>query len=395
MLVKGGLMIRIIYVIVVFFTLQLSAYAATSQMVIDSLPETATIYRDGYGYLQETLYLQSSKPGGIRLPVGTDIGSIVLMQGTSPLQNLLIVEEKNLGYRITIPKEIASQTNPAALVLRYLVNGLSWKPQIDVNVSRNGELTVSLKALVRNTSVNLESSRILLASGAGPMAKQLYFDVAVSPYRQKKETPVYGGADMFYDLGRRSIEKNSDAVVIFPIISSAAKYQIKYLWETQSRNRIQRLMLIENPFTVSLCPADVNLLFDSILFKAGEAEWTDPGNVFTIKAGVETGLFGEKSIVTSENPSKKPLSFNHAIEYTVTNKTKSKVTVEVMSEKKIGYQHRSEYHFIKEPDKTPGHWNVWVLDIPAGTSNNIKFDVDSDRKDYEEYRTYDRAALGA
>lgn len=47
----------------------------------------------------------------------------------------------------------------------------------------------------------------------------------------------------------------------------------------------------------------------------------------------------------------------------------------------MGTDHKSVYHFKKQPDATPENTLIWMLTLKPGSTETLEYDYDADIKD--------------
>ena len=371
---------------------------AESRAVIISQPSRAVIYRDGYCFLEETLVLGAGNGAAVRLSPNTDVASLSAFLGKARVDNLAVKEEvvsvetekgtekKRTGYLVSLPDALQGARKNQSVVLRYGVTGITWQPRLEVSVVDDGQVAISLRSLIGNGSQDLRSCQVLLASAAGPLQGKLYYEEGA---RGRTRAGTLRGADVCYDLGRRTIPGSTTAVTT--IQSATAQFRMKHIWDTRTRERVRSVIVTKNPFDVPLCPASFAVLKNNVIVANGESEWASPGQTILLPAGTEPRIGVERSIVTTENLDKKARRFTHTIKLRVANATGRGVVVEALFGKKLGRHHRTEYRFKREPDRRPGDLLLWELKLGKDEAQTIEFAFDSDQAKYHEYEHYESA----
>jgi hypothetical protein len=377
-----------------------SAWAGTP-----SRPDRATIYRDGYAVLEETLGRMEPK-GAIRLPAQTDLTSVrVLMDGRylGNIQIEEIIEEEKTTERtvvgqvvvekpVTVKKRVGYLMRPGInkpvgkgkLKLRYGTTGINWQPQLGAEILDDERIAVTLTALVSNTALDLGNSHIHLASSAGALPSRIYFA------RHHYAGNVHGrSADLIYDLGRRTVMKDKPALLT--IRSANSRYDKKLLWHTDTREWVRVVLMIKNPFKEPICPAPASLYRHGVLISQDTAEWVAPGLPIVLAAGHAPEIEIERSVETSERLANRARPFTHATKFKVTNHGNQRIRLEVVMPKKFGSRHKTIYRFKRKPDRKPGEMFIWELDLKKDQTNVIAFSFDSEYARFPGYETYEKA----
>ncbi|MBN2496227.1 MAG: hypothetical protein JXR96_16660 [Deltaproteobacteria bacterium] len=396
-----------------FFSMTVLWSCAALADVQPSRPQKATIYRDGYAILEEALQLADPERAVLRLPAGTDPASVCLLSGEQRIDGLELVElleEKEQKQQIRVhgsqlvdlvQKEKqrsayelrlrdAKQLAGKRLVLRYGSAGLVWQPQLDLDVTGGERASIALSAVVSNQALDLHDCQIQLASGAGALSGRLYFSSASFYSRHAASPDVSRAADVIYAGGRHTIAKDSSAVL--RLMAAASSYEQKYLWHTDTRNRIQTLLVIRNPFPQALCASPASLYRQGALVSQDVTEWAPAGSSLMLAAGSAAGFELERSIDTRENLADKARPFRHVVAFTVRNRELSRARVEVIMPKKVGHRHKTLYSFKRKPDRRPGAYYIWELDLAKGEKKTISFHFDSEHSRFSGYESYEKAS---
>jgi len=377
-----------------------SAWAGTP-----SRPERATIYRDGYAVLEETLGRMEPR-GAVRLPAQTDLASVRVLMGGRYLNDIqleeIIEEEKTIERTVvgrvvvekpvTVKKRVGYRMRPGIkkpvgkgkLLLRYGTTGINWQPQLSAEILDAERVDVTMTALVSNTALDLKNCRIHLASGAGALPGRVYFA------RQHYAGNVGGrSADLVYDLGRRTVMKDKPGVLT--VSSAGSRYERKLIWHTDTREWVRVVLMIKNPFKVPVCPAPASLYRRGALISQDTAEWVAPGGPIVLAAGHAPEIEVERSVETSERLANRARPFTHKTKFKVTNRGDRRIRLEVVMPKKFGSRHKTIYRFKRKPDRKPGETFIWDLDLKKDQTNVIAFSFDSEYARFPGYETYEKA----
>ena len=377
-----------------------SAWAGTP-----SRPDRATIYRDGYAVLEETLGRMEPK-GAVRLPAQTDLTSVRVLLDGKCLGNIQIEEiieeektvEKTVVGQVVVEKPVVVKkrvgylvrpgikkpVGKGKLVLRYGTTGINWQPHLGAELLDQERIAVTLTALVSNTALDLGNCHIRLASSAGALPSRIYFA------RHHYAGNVHGrSADMIYDLGRRTVMKDKPALLT--VASANSRYDRKLIWHTDTREWVRVVLMIRNPFKEPICPAPAALYRRGVLVSQDTAEWVAPGTPIVLTAGHAPEIEIERSVETSERLANRARPFTHATKFKVTNRGDRRIRLEVVMPKKFGSRHKTIYRFKRKPDRKPGEMFIWELDLKKDQTNVIAFSFDSEYARFPGYETYEKA----
>ncbi|MBW1872570.1 MAG: hypothetical protein JRJ19_10920 [Deltaproteobacteria bacterium] len=371
-----------------------------------SRPERATIYRDGYAVLEEKLGRMEPQ-AAIQLPAETDLTSVQVSLGGKYLSSVQIEElieevkttEKTMvGGQVVLEKPVTTKkrvgyllrpgisgpVGKGKLILRYGTTGINWQPQLGAEILDKERVVVTLTALVTNNALDLRNCRIYLASSAGALPSRIYF------VRQHYSGNVHTrSADLLYDVGQRTVEK--DKLALLTVSSASSRYQKKLVWHTDTREWVRVVLMITNPFKEPICPAPASLYKRGVLISRDNAEFVSPGTPIVLAAGHAPEIEVERSVDTSERLANRARPFTHATKFKVTNHGNQRIRLEVVMPKKFGSRHKTIYRFKRKPDRRPGEMFIWELDLKKDQTNVIAFSFDSEHARFPGYQTYEKA----
>ncbi|HUU03766.1 MAG TPA: hypothetical protein VM425_20190 [Myxococcota bacterium] len=383
---------------------------ANDGVIVPSRPQLATLYRDGYAVLEEQI--SADGPGAaIRLPAETDPTSVQVLRdgnqaGSVQLEELFEKEsttEKTFVNGVAVErmvntiKRVGYLLRPAPagsgaknrLTLRYGTTGIGWQPQLVTEILDEERVSVTLTALITNRALNLEKCRIYLASSAGQLPSKLYFSAAMHHGYQPSINSGTRSADLVYDAGSQTIIK--DRTTLLTVLSARSRYDKRLVWRTDTRERIQAVLIIPNPFSRPLCPAPARLLRQSVLISLDHAEWAPPGADIVMAAGHASDIEVERSVDTTENRANRTRPFRHDVKFKVVNRGPERVRLETVMPKMFGSKHKTLYRFKQEPDRRPGELFIWDLDLKKGQTEVISFSFDSEYPRFSAYQTFEKA----
>jgi hypothetical protein len=371
-----------------------------------SRPQRATIYRDGYAVLEEKL---SGMGAGavVQLPAEVDLSSVRMFQVGRALSDLRFEElveeiqgtERIMVGGVLVEKPTSTKQRTGYLLrlgrtaltgqdefrLRYSVTGINWQPQLEAEVQDAERVALTLTALVTNRTLDLRDCHLRLASGAGGLPSKMYFGAPSGGGNDSSRA-----ADLIYELGQQTVEKDRPTLLV--VSSAVGGYQKKYIWNTDTRERVRAVLMIPNPLTKPLCPAPANLIRDGVLVSQDQAEWAPPKAPIVLSAGYTPDVEIERSVETTENLANKARPFRHAISFKVANRGSERIRLDVVMTKKLGSQHKTLYRFKREPDRRPGTFYIWELDLTPGKGSQIDFSLDSEYPRFSGYEGYEKAS---
>jgi hypothetical protein len=293
-----------------------------------------------------------------------------------------VTTKKRVGYLLR--PGISGPVAKGKLVLRYGTTGINWQPQLGAEILDKERVSVTLTALVTNNALDLRNCRIYLASSAGALPSRIYF------VRQHYAGNVHTrSADLLYDVGQRTVEKDKPALLT--VSSASSRYQKKLVWHTDTREWVRVVLMITNPFTEPICPAPASLYKRGVLISRDNAEFVSPGTPIVLAAGHAPDIEVERSVDTSERLANRARPFTHVTKFKVTNHGNQRIRLEVVMPKKFGSQHKTIYRFKRKPDRRPGEMFIWELDLKKDQTNVIAFSFDSEYARFPGYKTYEKA----
>jgi len=164
-------------------------------------------------------------------------------------------------------------------------------------------------------------------------------------------------------------------------------------WYTYTgKDDVHVLIQVKNPFSVDLNRTNFSVESNRISIESGSINnQVRPGETLSLGAGIDDTIDTFRSIKIVEAPDKKPLPFNHSVKYRITNKSDQEKTLRLVSLRVMGTEHRSAYHFTRQPDATPENTLVWILTLKPGSTETLEYDYDADIKDVDGENGFEAA----
>lgn len=321
-----------------------------------------TIYSAGGSVVSGTVDPAALGEHRLRLP-GTAAG-ISLSQGTQSL-SWFTVEPlrdpyKEWNYKlIGLPK-----MSPGELKLSYALPDITWGLQLKAEIT--DAKTVSLQLLA---GVNVNASEpykncdvTLVLNNAVSVEKLSGATFALHAF------DLYPHRNITYNLGNK-----------------VADYQFIREWNAnQGKDEVHVLLQVKNPFSVDLNQTHSTVEANQIIVEAGTiSEQSRPGEVVSLPAGIDDTITTFRAIKITEATDKRALPFNHHVTYELTNRSEQPKTLRLVTQRVLGNEHRSVYHFQVPPTSTPENTLVWLLELAPGATRTLEFDFDADVKDAE------------
>lgn len=432
----------LISVVIVFLCVCSTSHANNFEAVINSSPQKATIYTDGLCSFEELLPEQFNKKVAIKLPPETKIDSIAIYQGEKKIKNITVVpftseytehvikangntntitesrRSKIIYYLVGIDDDIIYQDNNP-LKLNYMVNGISWSPVLYANIINGNKVNLCLEAAISNKVKSLDGVLVSLAATpkvkkvVSKFSRQRYYnhDVPTEEYNpwEKLKYPTSLYAE--YKIGVVDMPKGADNYKLTNIFcKKTALADTIYMWKTKEKV-VKKFKYINNPFSLPLCNANLNILVNNVKISTKKSKWTEPNEPLLLLEQNEPNISCSSSVEVIEDlkkrnlwrncggrsspcDTKNALYYNHQFKFTCQNNTGKNIILEIVFEKKYGKDYKNIYHFKQKPTKSPGWWHIWDLKMKDKEKKKIEFNIDSDRKTYEEYKKYKRAIEG-
>lgn len=324
--------------------------------------KSITIYSAGGSVVSGVIASASVGPRRLRLP--PTVTAINLSQGDQSLKWFTIqaIGETNkdpLYKLIGVPA-----LSPGELKFDYALPDITW--------------TLQLKAdIVDPKSVNLQLLAAIDMNGTVPYKScdvTLVLNNAVSVEKLSGVTFKLGSFDLY---PHRNITYN--------LGSKVADYSFIREWNAYAgKDEVHVLLQVKNPFSVDLNQTSSSVEANQIIIESGTiADQSRPGEVVSLPAGIDDTISTFRSVKITEATDKRPLPFNHHIQYEITNRSDQPKTLRLVTSRVMGDEHRSVYHFTQAPDATPENTLVWMLELDPGVTRTLEYDYDADVKDVD------------
>jgi hypothetical protein len=175
---------------------------------------------------------------------------------------------------------------------------------------------------------------------------------------------LYPHRNITYDLGNKVMD-----------------YSFIREWNAYAgKDEVHVLLQVKNPFSVDLNQTSSSVEANQIIVESGTiSSQSGAGEVVSLPAGVDDTISTFRSVKITEATEKIPLPFNHRISYDIVNRSDQPKTLRLVTERVMGNEHRSVYHFNEPPDNTL----VWILKLEPGSTRTLEYDFDADIKDVE------------
>lgn len=316
-----------------------------------------TIYSAGGSVVSGTIEPNALHGRRLRLPA--TVAAINLSQGEQnlPWFTVQAMQEATNYKLVGLPALL-----PGTLAFNYALPDITW--------------TLRLKANIADAkSVNLQLLAGLNVNASEPYEKcdvTLVLNNAVSVERPTRSTFKLSAFDLYphrnvtYNLGNKT-----------------ADYSLIREWNAyQGKDEVHILMQVKNPFAVDLEQINSTVEANQIIVESGTIK-NDSGAVISLPAGTDDTIATFRSIKITEATDKRLLPFNHHVSYELTNNSAEKKTLRLVTQRVLGTEHRSVYHFTQKPDATPENTLVWLLELEPNSTRTLEFDFDADVKDVD------------
>ncbi|MBN2353026.1 MAG: hypothetical protein JXD23_10695 [Spirochaetales bacterium] len=359
----------------ILLSLSCAPGGAGGRVYFASAPQKAVIYSDGEIVLEDRLEADRLVEDTVFLPESLDLKTVSVTQDGKRVKYFTIerrsatVRQKNAepasaeGYLLTFPQ----YDRKGEIVLRYSVNGVTWRPRLDVEIKDDRSLEMYLNAIISPGENELKDCQLTLV-------------YANSAFRT-------AGAAERYDIGKIDLVKNRTAYYI--LSSTSVEYALYYRWDVDRDDAVKQVVAFDNPLPASVDSLPYMLISDNVVVGQGDIDRLQPRAKVELACGGEKSLKTYRKVATKEDTAKKFLAFNHDLLYRVSNALDGDVLVRVYYTKRIGEVHRNVYRFRTKPSARPGEFFVWDLTVPKGDAREISFNFDSDEKNVQEYLRYD------
>ncbi|HMY67185.1 MAG TPA: hypothetical protein PK453_23205 [Leptospiraceae bacterium] len=248
------------------------------------------------------------------------------------------------------------------LKFNYVMPEITWLPKLNASIIDSKTLTLQLQALItvgadevyKNCDVNLVLNNSLGVD------------------RISGHTFSLNSFDLY---PKRNIVYNLD--------NKTSQYTFLREWHTYlGKDEVRVLVQVKNPFSIDLNQTGFSVESNQISIESGSIEsQVRPGEILSLGAGTDDSIYTFRSVKITESADKKTLPFNHKISYKITNKSNQEKKLRLVSSRVMGTDHRSVYHFKRQPDATPENTLIWILSLKPGVTETLEYDYDADIKD--------------
>jgi len=248
------------------------------------------------------------------------------------------------------------------LTFNYALPEITWVPRLtasiidpkSVNLQLQAAITMGANQIYKNCDVSLVlNNAVSLEKITGYTFKLNSFD-------------LYPNRNVVYNLDNKIMD-----------------YSLLREWHTYgTRDEVHVLVQTKNPFSINLDQTNFAVESHQVSIEAGSINnQVRPGETLSLSAGIDDTIFTFSNVKIAEATVKKALPFNHKISYQITNKSDQEKTLRLVSDRVSGVDHRSLYHFMREPDATPEKTLVWLLTLKPRSTELLEYDYDADVKE--------------
>ncbi|MDO5674970.1 MAG: hypothetical protein Q4G66_08655, partial [bacterium] len=404
--------------------------------------QTCGVPRQSRGVTQEKLLLGTNTDIAIQLPKQIIPSSVAVFIQNQKIDNITLIPR--LKERITeiaekrSPKEISVISHQSeienylltfklsenvqehSISIKYSVQDIGWEPLIQVEILDKSKATVCLEAKIFNNSIDINNADITLI--ALPEDKTSSHKEEADRYRNQEEPmeeyrpwekiKYPSSAYAQYHIGILSIQSGEKKYVISAVSCKETKIEDTiYMWKTKEKV-VEKYLYAKNPFDYALCDSNLKTSKDNINIFDYKSAWIEAGKPILLFRQNENEIICNSSIEVVENFEKRntwnncrsrstplcdvkdALFYNHQYEFNCLNKTDTDLKLEVVFEKKYGQDYKNIYNFRENPTKSPGWWHIWELNLNKDQNKSIKFNIDSDKRTYKEYKKYNKSIEG-
>jgi hypothetical protein len=181
-----------------------------------------------------------------------------------------------------------------------------------------------------------------------------------------------------FNLGTPLIEANKRIQI--KLDEGTTRYNIVHFWNANYEERLDAYLRAPNPFRTVATSVRAFLNSSGMNISTFSLSLS-PDQPFNFRIGTQPNIRTYKSVTTTEFLERENLPYTHAMEYRVTNLLDSRASVEISVPVFYGREHRTQYHFTKEPDERPGDFMVWKFELDPGMDGTVNFSFDAESKD--------------
>jgi hypothetical protein len=248
------------------------------------------------------------------------------------------------------------------LKFNYVLPEITWLPQLNASIIDSKTLILQLQALI-----NVETNQMYKNCNV-----TLVLNNAVSVEKISGHT-----------FGLNAFDLHPNRNIVYNLDNKVLDYSFLREWYTYvGKDEVHVLIQVKNPFSIDLNQTNFSVEANQINIESGTIyNQLRPGEILSLGAGIDDTLYTFRSVKITEATDKRPLPFNHKISYQITNKSNQEKKLRLVSLRVMGTDHKSVYHFKKQPDATPENTLIWMLTLKPGSTETLEYDYDADIKD--------------
>lgn len=369
MIFKGVYMINVKYLsLLCLLSLSFATCVSTSSKIADDttpIAKSITIYSAGGSVVSGSI--DSSVLGTTRLRLPPTAKGINLYQNNESLKwfTTQMIEEPKKDSLPPVEKYLLvgiPSLKTGELKFNYVLPEITWLPQLNASIIDSKTLILQLQAII-----NVGANQVYKNCNV-----TLVLNNAVSVERISGHTFSLNSFDLHPN---RNITYNLDNKIL--------EYSFLREWYTYvGTDDVHVLIQVKNPFSIDLNQTNFSVESNQINIESGAIyNQLRPGEILSLGAGIDDTIYTFRSVKITEATDKRPLPFNHKISYKITNKSNQEKKLRLVSSRVMGADHKSVYHFKKQPDATPENTLVWILTLKPGSAETLEYDYDADIKD--------------
>jgi hypothetical protein len=161
-----------------------------------------------------------------------------------------------------------------------------------------------------------------------------------------------------------------------------------YEWDAGDVGNPYEYIRFENPFVTKTDTVNLRLNRNGVRIKNNAIDLIS-GKPIKIRRRDRSGIKTNRSIVVLEHKERADLPFTHSLRFTAQNTLSEKITLDISIPVTYSAEHKTQYHFTKEPDARPGDRMVWRFELENEETAVVEFTFDTNIKDVYMYHQYD------
>jgi hypothetical protein len=251
---------------------------------------------------------------------------------------------------------------PGEVKFTYMLPEITWSPQLEATIVDATQVNLQLRAAITvGADLPFKDCAVTLVLNNAVSVEKLAgqtFSLSVSE--------LYPARDLTYNL--------DDKVLPYSFVRE---------WNTYvGSDEVHVLLQVNNPFSIDLNRLAYSVESNRINIESGSVSaQSRPGEPLLLGAGVDDSIHTFRAVSVTEAPGKKTLPFNHKISYEIKNTSDQEKKLRVVSQRVMGTEHKSEYHFTRPPDAIPEDSLLWLFTLPPNSTQTLEYDYDADVKD--------------